>query len=143
MNPIYRSLICVFTWALWPILAKRSNLSPELITFYMCVSTAVMAMTFLFVNKDITISKISSISLPVLIFISFAGALNALGMVHYGKILSADAGLDISRYITMITSLIPVAAMIFALMINGEEITLRKVVLILIIVICVYLLMKK
>jgi len=74
--------------------------------------------------------------------IIFAGILNGIGMVTYSYLLSSGSGFDISKYVVMISSLMPVGTVLFAWIILGEHISMQKILSIVIIVVGVYFLQK-
>lgn len=140
-NPMVLTLTCVFVWSLWPTLAKISKLPPSTITFCMCIITAITAIIFIYLKKDLVHIQ-TGITTKSMILITAAGILNGIGMVGYGSLLSSGSGFDISKYVVMISCLMPVGTIIFAYILLGEQINIQKIVSIFIIVTGVYLLQK-
>ncbi len=139
-NPLGLTIICVIVWCIWPSLAKISKLQPSTITFSICVITAITAVILLY-----TIGKpqlFEGATRKGIMIITLAGVLNAVGMVTYSYLLSSGSGFDISKYVVMISSLMPVGTVLFAWIILGEHISLQKIFSIIIIVVGVYFLQK-
>lgn len=140
-NPISLALTCVFVWSLWPTLAKTSKLQPTTITFFMCIVTAITAIALMYCKKGIDFTSTENTTKGMVIIV-VAGVLNGIGMVGYGSLLSSGSGFDISKYVVMISSLMPVGTIIFARIILGEQISMQKILSVSLIVIGVYLLQK-
>lgn len=139
-NPLSLTIICVAVWCIWPSLAKISKLQPSTITFSICVVTAITAVIMLYVLGKPQLFKVAtSKGIAVIIL---AGVLNGVGMVTYSYLLSSRSGFDISKYVVMISSLMPVGTVLFAWIILGEHISMQKVLSIVIIVVGVYFLQK-
>lgn len=139
-NPLSLTLICVLVWCIWPSLAKMSKLQPSTITFFICVVTALTALVLMYAKKDIQLSN--GATTKGITIIILAGILNGIGMVTYSSLLSSGSGFDISKYVVMISALMPVGTIIFAKLILGEQISMQKIFSIVIIVVGVYLLQK-
>ncbi len=140
MNPTSLTLTCVTVWSLWPSLAKASKLPPSSITFFVCVISASNALIYMYLRNDIQLSNGATTKGVMLIML--AGVLNGIGMVTYGSLLSSTSGFDISKYVVMISCLMPVGTTLFAWMILGEQVNAQKIASIAIIVAGVYLLQK-
>ena len=139
-NPLALTLICVTVWCLWPSLAKVSKLQPSTITFCICIITAVVAIAVLFAMRKVNLS--AGTTTRGITIITLAGILNAVGMVTYSYLLSSSSGFDVSKYVVMISALMPVGTVLFAWIILGEHISMQKVFSIMIIVAGVYFLNK-
>lgn len=139
-NPLTLTLTCVIVWSIWPNLAKVSKLQPATITFFICVVTALTAVVYMYLKKDIQIS--TGATPKGLTIIILAAILNGIGMVTYSSLLSSNSGFDISKYVVMISCLMPVATTLFAWIILKEHISMQKVFSIVIIISGVYLLQK-
>lgn len=140
-DPLALVCSCVCVWSLWSSLAKTSKLPPTAITFFMCITTALTAIIFMYAKRDMSVIH-TGISIKPMLIIIFAGILNGVGMVIYGSLLSSGSGLDISKYVVMISCLMPVGTIIFARIILGEQISLQKMISVAIIITGVYMLQK-
>ena len=139
-NPLSLTIICVIVWCIWPSLAKVSKLQPTTITFFICVVTALTALIFMYVKKDIQLSTGTTTRGVMIIVV--AGILNGIGMVTYSSLLSSSSGFDISKYVVMISWLMPVGTTLAAWIILGEHISMQKIFSIVIILSGVYFLQK-
>ncbi len=139
-NPLSLTIICVIVWCIWPSLAKVSKLQPTTITFFICVVTALTALIFMYVKKDIQLSTGTTTRGVMIIVV--AGILNGIGMVTYSSLLSSSSGFDISKYVVMISCLMPVGTTLAAWIILGEHISMQKIFSIVIILSGVYFLQK-
>lgn len=139
-NPLGLTIICVLVWCIWPSLAKVSKLQPATITISICIVTAVTAVVMLYILGKPNFSQ--SLTTKGTAIIILAGILNGIGMVMYSYLLSSGSGFDISKYVVMISSLMPVGTVLFAWIILGEHISMQKILSIVIIVVGVYFLQK-
>ncbi len=139
-NPLGLTLICVIVWSLWPSLAKVSKLPTSTITFFVCVVTALTAVIYMYLKNDIQLSNGSTTKGVAIIVL--AGIINGVGMIAYSSLLASNSGFDISKYVVMISCLMPVGTTLFAWMILGEQINSQKIMSIIIIVAGVYWLQK-
>ncbi len=140
-NPLSYTLLCVIVWCLWPSLAKMSKLQPATITFFICVFTALTAVMFLLFKNQINLTG-EGVTTKGVVIIIIAAVLNGIGMITYSSLLSSGSGFDISKYVVMISCLMPVGTIIFASILLGEHISIKKIVSIMIIVGGVYMLQK-
>lgn len=139
-NPLSLTILCVIVWSIWPSLAKLSKLPPSTITFFVCVVTALTAIIYMYFKNDIHLSNGSTTK--GLMIIILAGIINGIGMIAYSSLLSSNSGFDISKYVVMISCLMPVGTTLFAWIILGEQVSIQKIISIVIIVAGVYLLQK-
>ena len=139
-NPLHLTLICILVWCIWPSLAKLSKLPPATITLFICIVTALVAVIFMYIKNDIQLSN--GVTTRGVTIIVLAGILNAIGMITYSYLLSSNSGFDVSKYVVMISALMPVGTVLFAWIILGEHISMQKILSILIIVSGVYFLQK-
>jgi uncharacterized membrane protein len=94
----------------------------------------------MYFKNDIHLSN-GSTTKGVMIII-LAGIINGIGMIAYSLLLSSNSGFDISKYVVMISCLMPVGTTLFAWIILGEQVSAQKIISIVIIVAGVYLLQK-
>lgn len=139
-NPLSLTIVCVIVWSIWPSLAKVSKLPPSTITFFVCVVTALTAVAYMYFKNDIHLSNGSTTKGIAVIIL--AGIINGIGMITYSSLLSSNSGFDISKYVVMISCLMPVGTTLFAWIILGEQVSTQKIISIVIIVAGVYLLQK-
>lgn len=94
----------------------------------------------MYIKNDIQLSN--GVTTRGVTIIVLAGILNAIGMITYSYLLSSNSGFDVSKYVVMISALMPVGTVLFAWIILGEHISMQKILSILIIVSGVYFLQK-
>lgn len=114
--------------------------TPATITLFICIVTALVAVIFMYIKNDIQLSN--GVTTRGVTIIVLAGILNAIGMITYSYLLSSNSGFDVSKYVVMISALMPVGTVLFAWIILGEHISMQKILSILIIVSGVYFLQK-
>lgn len=130
MKPLLMSFICALVWGVWPILTSMSKASASYISMTLSVSTAVFIVTyFLFRSEVYTSISVAynapdqkTFWLPIL-----AGILNAIGIVLYSMLLSKDSGLDPSKYVVIVTALLPVVVLVTAYLLIGTQVSWQKI----------------
>jgi len=120
-NPLILSLLAGFFFGLWPVAARHSTLGSFWIAFLIPLGT-------LLVVSFEAAPKIASTSLPIYKILAiglFAGAINGLGMLAYGRVLS-NGDLNVSKYVPIVAVVSIAAAAIGAFVAFKEPVTLQK-----------------
>jgi len=120
-NPLILSLLAGFFFGLWPVVARNIGLGSLWIAFLIPVGTLVMVAPYALpgmVAGHIPLTRL-------IVFGVFAGAINGLGMLAYGRILS-NTGLNVSKYVPVVAVISIATAAIGAFIAFKEPVTLQK-----------------
>lgn len=139
------SFVCALVWGIWPVLTNVSKASASYISMMLSVSTAVFIVVYILFRSEVYVSISDAYSapeqktfwLPVL-----AGMLNAVGIILYSMLLSKDSGFDASKYVIIVTALLPVIVLITSYLLIGTQISYQKIIGILFICFGIYYINK-
>jgi drug/metabolite transporter (DMT)-like permease len=133
--PLLLSLLAGFFFGLWPVLARNSGLGSFWIALLVPIGT------FLMVSVE-AVPRLTGNPLPVSRLLALgliAGAVNGLGMLAYGRILS-NTGLNVSKYVPIVAVVSIASAAIGAFWAFREPVTLQKSLGLIFAVVAVWLL---
>lgn len=135
-NPLVISIIVSMMWGSWQTIAKMSKMPSSMISIMVAASTAIFVILWLLFHKEVTFTGITGKGVSLLIL---CGIVNGLGMALVGTLITSNSGFDISKYMTIITGLLPVVSVITAFILLRENISPMKIFGVIVIVIGVYI----
>lgn len=129
-NPLVYCLIAACFFGTWPVIARFAHLSPGWLALVFSIGTGVVAVAGL--NSPVPLAR------PLIIGVG-AGMVNGIGMLAFAKLISWE-GVQVSRVIPITFALMPVFTTLAALVLFGEQLSLRKAFGVTLAFIAVYLL---
>jgi len=120
-NPLILSLLAGFFFGLWPVVARNTGLGSFWIAFLIPLGTLLMV-------AFEAAPKIATTEWPVYRMLAFgviAGAVNGLGMLAYGRILS-NTNLNVSKYVPIVAVISIATAAVGAFVAFKEPVTQQK-----------------
>lgn len=142
-NPLIMSLICALVWGLWPILANYSKASSVYISIVLTITTSIFSVVYFYARGENLLYVGENPDIKMFLLPMIAGILNGVGMVFYSQILSGGAGLNITKYVVIVTALIPVVTVVAGYFLLENKISKENILGLVLVLFGIYFVNKK